>query len=85
MSEAAVASERTPRRAVNLSLDADVLLRAKKLTRNLSRTVEQLLLEFIEQEQRRKRESDEALDQVIFALNASHAGTGLLSDEFPSL
>jgi antitoxin CcdA len=74
-----------PRKAVNFSLNMDLVLRAKGLTRNLSSTVEDLLAGFVEQEQARQRADDERLEQVISALNAFHEQHGLLSDEFPSL
>ena len=76
---------KAPRRAVNLSLNADLISRAKDLTTNLSGTVEDLLAGFVQSEQARKQADDEALEQVISALNEFHERHGLLSDEFPSL
>nr|WP_294512380.1 type II toxin-antitoxin system CcdA family antitoxin [uncultured Rhodopila sp.] len=73
------------RKAVNLSLNTDLVTRAKGLTRNLSGTVEYLLTGFVEQEEARQRASDERLDAVISALDAFHEQHGLLSDDFPSL
>ena len=40
-----------PRRPVNLSLNEDLVARAKKSTRNLSATVEELLAGYVQQEQ----------------------------------
>jgi antitoxin CcdA len=74
-----------PRRAVNLSLNEDLVSRAKVMTRNLSATVEDLLAEFVLLEQARRRADDAALEQVLDALNEAHERHGLLSDEFPSL
>lgn len=74
-----------PRRAVNLSLNEDLVARAKRSTRNLSATVEELLAGYVQQEQARRRAEDEALDQVITALNAFNERHGFLSDEFPNL
>ncbi len=73
-----------PRRAVNLSLNEDLLTRSKALTPNLSKTVEILLAGFIEAEYARKRAEDKALEQVINAVNASIEKYGLLSDDFPT-
>ncbi len=73
------------RKAVNLSLNPDLVARAKELTRNLSATVEDLLAGFVRQEQARQRAEDERLQEVIAALNLWHDEHGLLSDEFPSL
>jgi len=74
-----------PRRAVNLSLNADLLMRAKALTKNLSGTVEDLLAAFVQQATARQRDEDERLDAVISALNAFHDRHGFLSDEFSNL
>ena len=74
-----------PRRAVNLSLNADLLARAKALTNNLSRTVEDLLAGFVQDEQARQRAEDEKIDEVVSALNASHERNGFLSDGFSTL
>ena len=74
-----------PRRAVNLSLNSDLLARVKALTNNLSRTVEDLLTGFVHDEQARQRTEDEKIDEVVSALNASHERHGFLSDEFSSL
>jgi len=73
------------RKAVNLSLNPDLVSRAKELTRNLSAAVEDLLAGFVRQEQARQRAEDERLQEVIAALNLWHDEHGLLSDEFPSL
>ena len=74
-----------PRRAVNLSLNEDLVARAKRSTRNLSATVEELLAGYVQQEQARGRAEDVALDQAITALNAFNGRHGFLSDEFPNL
>ena len=74
-----------PRRAVNLSLNEDLVSRAKTMTRNLSATVEDLLADFVAREQARLRADDAALEQVIDALNEAHERHGLLSDEFQNL
>ena len=57
-----------PRKAVNLSLNEDLVLRAKALTQNLSGTVEKLLADYISNEQARQRTEDERLEEVISAL-----------------
>ena len=73
------------RRPVNLSLNEDLVARAKKTARNLSATVEKLLADHLQQEQARRRAEDEKLDEVISALNAFHERHGFLSDEFSTL
>lgn len=72
-----------PRRAINLSLNEDLLSRARQITKNLSATVEELLASYVQQEQARQRAANEELDQVISALNAFNERHGFLSDEFP--
>ncbi len=74
-----------PRRAVNLSLNEELVARAKESTRNLSATVEELLAGYVQQEQARRRAKDEALDHVVSALNTFHERHGFLSDEFSAL
>jgi antitoxin CcdA len=78
-------NRKAPRKAVSLFLNEDLVLRANGLTRNLSRTVEDLLADYVRREQARKRAEDDQLEKVIDALNARHERDGLLSDEFPSL
>ncbi|WP_239479443.1 type II toxin-antitoxin system CcdA family antitoxin [Lichenicola cladoniae] len=73
------------RPAVNLSLNEDLLIRAKAATSNLSATVEDPLARFVQEDQARKRAEDQQLAAVITAVNAVHAEHVYLSDEFPSL
>lgn len=73
------------KRAINVSLNEDLVRQAKVFTRNLSGTLEDLLGDFVERERARRRDEDAALDRVIDALNAFHAEHGLLSDEFSGL
>jgi len=74
-----------PRRAVNLSLNEDLITRAKRSTKNLSATVEELLAGYVQQEEALRRAADEELEQVISALNDFHERHGFLSDEFSTL
>ena len=86
MANAATSYDRNaPRRAVSLSLNEDLVARAKKTSRNLSATVEELLAGYVHREQARRRAEDEKLDEVISALNAFHERHGFLSDEFSTL
>ena len=78
-------NHKAPRRAVNLSLNEDLVSRAKALTRNLSGTVEELLASYVSSEQARKQAEDDQLETVINALNERHERDGFLSDEFSSL
>lgn len=74
-----------PRKAVNLSLNEDLVSRAKALTRNLYGTVEHLLAGYLRDEHARKQAEDDRLDQVVAALNAFHEHHRFMSDEFSDL
>ena len=73
------------KRAINVTLNDDLVRQARRYTRNLSGTLEDLLGDFITRERARRRDEDAVLDRVIGALNAFHAEHGLLSDEFSGL
>jgi antitoxin CcdA len=74
-----------PKRALNITLNDDLIRQARLYTRNLSGTLEDLLQDFVERERARRRAEDAVMDQVIDGLNAFHRAHGLLSDEFSSL
>ncbi len=73
------------KRSTNVSLDEDLVRRARLLTSNLSGTLEDLLRDFVRREQGRRAAEDEAVAEVVDGLNAFHREHGLLSDEFSSL
>ena len=70
------------RKPVNLSLDEKLVARARRVTTNLSGTVEILLTQFVREAEARRRADDVLLDQVIAALNAAHEERGFLSEDF---
>jgi len=74
-----------PKRAVNVSLNEDLVRQAKGYTQNLSATLEQLLQEFVLNEIARRRAEDEVLDRLMDGFDAFHREHGLLSDEFSNL
>ncbi len=74
-----------PKRAINVSLNEDLVRRACLYTRNFSGTLEDLLRDFVEREHARRQADVTAMDEVIDGLSAFHRAHGLLSDEFPSL
>ncbi len=81
-----MAYDRTaPKRAINVSLNDDLVRQARAYTRNLSGTIEDLLADFVAREQDRRRAEDAAVDRVIESFNAFHRQHGLLSDEFSTL
>jgi len=73
------------RRPVNLSLNPELVTRARGLTNNLSATVETLLTGFVEAEEQRARAADRDLHSVLAALDELHERTGLLSEAIGQL
>jgi len=73
------------KRAINVSLNEDLIRQALLYTGSLSATVEKLLEDFVVRENERRRDADAALDRVIDALGSFHTEHGLLSDEFSAL
>jgi antitoxin CcdA len=74
-----------PKRAINVSLNEDLVRLARAYTRNLSGTLEDLLQNFVAAEEARRRAADEAAARVIDGFAAFHRDHGLLSDEFSGL
>jgi antitoxin CcdA len=82
---AALARKPQVKRAINLSLNNELVEQARRYTGNLSGTLEVLLEEFVAREEARRRAEDAALDRVVAAFGEFHARHGLLSDEFSGL
>jgi antitoxin CcdA len=74
-----------PKRAINITLNDDVIREARLYSRDLSRTVEDLLQDFVARERAQCLVEPTVMDQVVDRLNAFHRAHGLLSDEFSSL
>lgn len=75
----------SPKRAVNLSLNSDLVARARDVTGNLSEVVETLLAEFLEKEQAQKDARAEALRATSAAWNAFGEKHGSFADEHSTL
>ncbi|MBR0646677.1 type II toxin-antitoxin system CcdA family antitoxin [Plastoroseomonas hellenica] len=73
------------KRPVNLSLNSDLVRRAKDLTSNLSDTVESLLAEFVDAETTRRAETQRQIDALVEASNGFIARHGAFGDEFSTL
>lgn len=73
------------RQAVNLSLPADLVERARACTGNLSGTVEDLLAGFVAREEARRRAEDERTRRVVTALGRLMQEDGTIADEFSPL
>jgi antitoxin CcdA len=72
--------QQAPKKAANLSINSDLLAKARSLKINLSSTLEQALIVQVKNAQREqwKEENKEA----IYALNKLSEENGLFSDSF---
>lgn len=75
----------TPKRPVNMTLNEDVVRRARALTSNLSETVETLLAAYVDEAEARAASRNQQIEAHIAASDAFVAKHGTLADEFSSL
>ncbi|MEI7456037.1 MAG: type II toxin-antitoxin system CcdA family antitoxin [Nitrosomonadales bacterium] len=73
------------KRAVNLTLNEDIVAQAKALTPNLSAVVETLLSGYVAQIQREKLSQQEQAKQVAMVWNGFNAQSGSFADEYSTL
>jgi antitoxin CcdA len=73
------------KRPVNLTLNEDLVTRAKSLTSNLSAVVETLLSEFVERESHERLAKAKALEATVAAWNDFNEKSGSIADEYSSL
>jgi post-segregation antitoxin (ccd killing protein) len=73
------------RQAVNLSLPAELVERARACTTNLSGTVEDLLAAYVAREEAKRRAEDERTRRVVTALGRLMQEEGTIADEFSPL
>lgn len=71
-----------PKRPVNLSLNQDLVDKARQLTGNLSAEVEGLLADFVARQAAERNEHAESLRRCARTANAFLERNGSLSDEF---
>jgi len=76
---------KAPKRAVNLSLNADLVAQARGATANLSEVVESLLAEFLAKEQAQNEAREEALKNTIATWNAFSEKYGSFADDHSTL
>jgi post-segregation antitoxin (ccd killing protein) len=74
-----------PKKPVNMTLSEDLVREARRLTRNLSDTVEQLLCNFVEQERKRQADQEHRIDATIKAFNEHDEKYGVWGDEYSTL
>jgi antitoxin CcdA len=73
------------KRPVNLTLNEDLVQRAKGMTNNLSGVVESLLSAFVAREQRQQLDKAKLIKATMATWNDFNAKSGSFSDEYSSL
>ncbi len=73
------------KRPVNLTLNEDLVVRARGLTDNLSRVVESLLADYVEHERQQRIAKTSTLEVTIATWNDFNARRGSFADEYSSL
>lgn len=74
-----------PKRAVNMTLNEDLVRCAREYATNLSEQVEKLLAEYVGAERKRRAEEDGRLDAAITAWNDFDEKFGSFADEHSDL
>lgn len=74
-----------PKRAVNLSLNEDLVQQARRLTNNLSAEVESLLAAYVQERKHLHEAEVERLRRTTEAWNAYAGKHGSFADEFSTL
>ena len=74
-----------PKRPVNMTLNEDLVRRAREYTANLSEQVERLLADFVIAERNRRMNEDARLDDAIKASNDFDQQHGSFADEYSDL
>jgi antitoxin CcdA len=73
------------KRAINLSLSESVIEKARLYSTNLSSTVDTLLTQFVEQQQRARTSHQERAEACAGDWNAIHEKVGSFADEHSTL
>ena len=73
------------KRPVNMSLNEDLVAKARQFTGNLSEQVERMLADFVAREQKRRLEEENALKDAIRHWNEYEAKHGAFADEYIDL
>ncbi len=74
-----------PERPVNMTLNDDLVRRARLITPNLSETVEALLADYVEQAEGGETRLNQQIAGYIRASDEFAVEHGSLTDEFPTL
>ena len=73
---------RGPKKPVNMTLSEDLVREARRLTNNLSETVETLLAEHVAAEMRKREDKERLIDETIRVLNEHEATHGIWGEEY---
>lgn len=73
------------KRPVNLTLNEDLVARARNLTSNLSGVVESLLADYVERSVEARHQREHAVRESIAAWNAHGEKHGSIADEYSPL
>jgi len=73
------------KRPVNLTLNEDLVRRAKSMTDNLSGVVEGLLADFVDRESRERLAKAKIVEATVAAWNTFNSDSGSIADEYSSL
>ena len=73
------------KRAVNLTLNEDLVSQVKSMTGNLSAVVETLLAEFVNRERRERLQKSKVLEATAAVWNRFNSKSGSIADEYSSL
>jgi antitoxin CcdA len=74
-----------PKRPVNMTLNEDLVRRVRRITPNLSETVERLLTEFVDDAEARAANRQRQIDDHVRASDAFIAKYGSVADEFNTI
>jgi antitoxin CcdA len=73
------------KRPVNLTLNEDLVQKAKQMTDNLSGVVESLLADFVARQQKQRLAKAKTLEATMATWNEFNAQSGSFADEYSSL
>ena len=73
------------KRPVNMSLNEDLVAKARQFTGNLSEQVERMLVDFVAQEQKKRVDAEGALKDAIRHWREYDAKHGSFADEYIDL
>jgi antitoxin CcdA len=76
---------RGPKRPVNMTLSEDLVRDARSLTTNLSDTVEKLLSDYVDAQQKKREAKERLIDESIRMIQAHQEEFGLWGEEFSTL